>query len=41
MKKPVAQYDLEGNFIKSYESASAACRETGIHYSSILKVAQG
>lgn len=40
-KKPVAQYDLEGNFIKSYESASAAYRETGIHYSSILKVAQG
>ena len=28
-KQPVAQYDLEGNFIKEYSSAAEAARENG------------
>ena len=34
--KPVIQYDLEGNFIKAYESAYEASRQTGIQSTSIL-----
>lgn len=40
-KRPVAQYDLEGNLINVYKSATAANKETGVHFSSILKVAKG
>ena len=34
-KKPVYQYDLEGNFIKEYPSAASAAREIGAKASSI------
>ena len=37
ISKPVKQYDLEGNFIKEYESANLASIETGICYMSIKK----
>ena len=36
-KKPVYQYDLEGNFLKEYESASEAGRQAGLDCSSISK----
>jgi hypothetical protein len=34
-KKPILQYDLKGNFIKEYESAKEAQRQTGISNSAI------
>ena len=37
MSKKVKQYDLLGNFIKEYESASLASEETNICYMSIKK----
>ena len=36
-RKPVEQYDLNGNFIKEYISASNASFETGIIYSDLCK----
>ena len=39
--KSVNQYDMDGNFIKSYESLSQASRETGISVSSISKNTRG
>lgn len=37
----VDQYDLEGNFIKTFESMGAAGRELGIHHGVISKVCNG
>lgn len=34
-KKPVSQYDLNGNFIKTYPSITEASKETGIDYRNI------
>ena len=39
--KPVAQYDLDGNFIALYESARQAELETGIGYRMISRVCKG
>lgn len=39
--KPVAQYDLNGNFIKEFLSAAAAARELGLDSSTITKVCRG
>lgn len=39
--RPVAQFDLEGNYIATYESTWAAARATGVNQSSIWKVAKG
>lgn len=39
--KPVSQYDLQGNFIKAYESSYEASRQTGIQSTSILFVVNG
>lgn len=39
--KPVAQYDLEGNFIAKYATAREAERETGIGYKLISRVCLG
>jgi len=39
--KPVSQYDLEGNFIATYESAREAEKETGIGYKMISRVCKG
>lgn len=38
--KPVEQYDLEGNYIKTYASAHEASRVTNINYSSICACAR-
>lgn len=40
-KKPVLQYDLDGNFIAEYESGHEADRATGIGYKMILRVCNG
>lgn len=40
-KKPVLQYDLDGNFIAEYESGHEADRTTGIGYKMILRVCNG
>lgn len=37
ISKSVKQYDLQGNFIKEYESANIASQETKICYMSIKK----
>ena len=39
--KPISQYDLEGNFIASFESAREAERVTGIGYKMISRVCKG
>lgn len=39
--KPVFQYDLEGNFIKSYNSVADAHRETGLSIGNIASVCNG
>lgn len=39
--KEVAQYDLEGNFIRLFESTAEASRNTGIEQSNISTVARG
>lgn len=39
--KPVAQYDLEGNYIASYKSLSEASRCTGIYHSNISNCCKG
>lgn len=39
--KPVAQYDLEGNYITSYKSVSEASRCTGIHSTNISRCCNG
>jgi len=39
--KKVAQYDLEGNFIKTFKSTAEASRITGIEQSNISTVARG
>lgn len=39
--KAVAQYDMEGNFIKIFGSATLAAKRTGMHKSSICKAARG
>ena len=38
---PVKQYDIDGKFIKEYESAKMASDETKICYVSIKKCRQG
>ena len=40
-KTPVYQYDLDGRFIQSYESAMDAERQLGCLHQSILKVCKG
>ena len=39
--KPVAQYDLHGNFIKQYPSVREASRQTKIEDKAIIQVAKG
>lgn len=39
--KPVAQYDLDSNYITSYKSLSEASRCTGIHLSNISRCCKG
>lgn len=39
--KPVSQFTKDGVLVKTYESAKAAYREVGIHYSGISKCARG
>ena len=39
--KPVGQYDLQGEFIKSFPSAAAAARELKLDSSTITKVCRG
>lgn len=39
--KKVAQYDLEGNFIKTFKSTAEASRITGVEQSNISTVARG
>ena len=39
--KHIAQFDLEGNFIKEWKSASDAARELGVPYRSILANCNG
>lgn len=41
MKKPVLQYDLDGNFVAEYESAREAEKITGIGYKMISRVCKG
>ena len=41
MSKKVKQYDLEGNFIKKWESARQASIQTNIDYSTIKQVCRG
>lgn len=41
IKKPVAQYDKQGNLIATFDGMRIAGRETGIQSSSIGKVANG
>lgn len=40
-RKAVAQYDMEGKFIKIYGSATLAAKKVGRHKSSICKAARG
>jgi predicted GIY-YIG superfamily endonuclease len=40
-KKPIIQYDLEGNFIKEWESAKEAQRQTGVNNSAINNTLKG
>jgi len=39
--KPIEQYDLEGNFIRSWQSATVAAKEIGLHPTSIRHCVQG
>lgn len=39
--KEIWEYDLNGNFIKSWESTTAAAREYGFSYTSIVKCCTG
>lgn len=39
--KPIIQYDLEGNFIKEWQSATVAAKEFGLHPTSIRHCVQG
>jgi hypothetical protein len=39
--KPINQYDLDGNFIKSWQSATIAAKEIGLHSTSIRHCVQG
>jgi hypothetical protein len=39
--KPVLQFDLEGNFIKEWQSATVAAREINLHPTSIRHCVQG
>lgn len=39
--KPIVQYDLEGNFIKEWQSATVAAKEIGLHPTSIRHCVQG
>jgi hypothetical protein len=39
--KPIEQYDLLGNFIESWESATVAARQLGLHPTSIRHCVQG
>lgn len=39
--KPVSQFDLHGNFIKTYKSISHAARESGVDLTSIGRTANG
>lgn len=41
ISKSVKQYDLQGNFIKEFESANLASKETNICYCSIKKCRNG
>jgi len=41
MKKRIAQYDKQNNFINEYESISEASRQTGISIASISYSATG
>lgn len=40
-KKPIIQYDLDGNFIAKYNSAREAEKETGIGFRMISRVCKG
>lgn len=40
-RKPVCQYDLSGNFIKEYESASEAARQLNVFKSNITSACRG
>lgn len=39
--KPIIQYDLEGNFIKEWQSATIAAKEINLHPTSIRHCVQG
>jgi hypothetical protein len=39
--KPINQYDLEGNFIKEWQSATIAAKEINLHPTSIRHCVQG
>ena len=39
--KPIEQYDLEGNFIKNWQSATIAAKELNLHPTSIRHCVQG
>ena len=41
ISKEINQYDLNGNYIKTYGSASQASKLTGICYESVKKAARG
>lgn len=41
LKKPYLQYDLEGNFVRKWESAAEASRELNLDVSSIKAAARG
>ena len=41
LNKPIYQYDLEGNFIQSYDSTSEAGRAVGTPHTNIIKCLQG
>jgi group I intron endonuclease len=41
LTKPVSQYDLDGNYINTYESAREAEKQTGIGYKMISRVCNG
>lgn len=38
MSREVCKFDLQGNFIKLYESIKEASKDTGIHNSNITRV---
>lgn len=40
-RKPVAQYDLEGNFIKQYHSIKEASKQNSVEDKAIIQVAKG